>query len=167
MCVDRSRSRRCSPPWTRVSAVTDRGFATARAVRRLFPLSFALIAAACGGGSGTSMSANAPTIANLRVSYSPLPIVGHPTKVTFLVDVTDADGDWVLGQCQFVTGDQVVVPVETSGLPVNATSGTALCSFIEIFLDELVAINLAIEDQAGHRSNVLSALADLEGRRPR
>jgi hypothetical protein len=49
----------------------------------------------------------------------------------------------------------------------SSNGDRAPCVFIEVFLDELVAINLAIEDQAGHRSNVLSALANLEGRRPR
>jgi hypothetical protein len=53
--------------------------------------------------------------------------------VAFLVDVADADGDWVGGQCEFVTGNQLVAPVQTTGLPANATTGTALCSFIETF----------------------------------
>ena len=79
------------------------------------------------------------------------------------MDVVDADG--VLGQCQFVTGNQLVVPVQTTGLPANATSGTALCPFIETFQNDTVSIALRLVDQVGHQSNVLQGLATLEGRR--
>jgi hypothetical protein len=127
-----------------------------------------LVAAACGGGSGTGPSPNAPTIANLRVSYSPpVPLRGVTMTVQFIVDVVDADGDWVSGQCHFVTGDQLVVPVRTPapGLPPNATSGTAVCQIVDVFDDETVAVDLTVVDQAGHQSNILSGLAQLEGRR--
>ena len=102
------------------------------------------------------------------MSYaSATPIPGTLIQVTFLVDVTDPDGDWVRGQCEFTTGDQLVVPVQTAGLPANATSGTALCSFIETFQNDTVRIDLRLADRAGHVSNVISGLATLEGPRPR
>ena len=102
------------------------------------------------------------------MSYaSATPIPGTLIQVTFLVDVTDPDGDWVGGQCEFTTGDQLVVPVQTAGLPANATSGTALCSFIETFQNDTVRIDLRLADRAGHVSNVISGLATLEGPRPR
>jgi len=101
------------------------------------------------------------------VSYTASGIPGTLIQVTFLVDVTDPDGDWVGGQCEFTTGDQLVVPVQTTGLPANATSGTALCSFIETFENDTRLIDIRLVDRAGHQSNVISALADIEGRRPR
>jgi hypothetical protein len=78
-----------------------------------------------------------------------------------------ADGDWVGGQCAFVTGNQLVVPVQTSGLPANATTGTALCSFIETFQNNTRLIDLQLIDRAGHPSNVLAGQATLEGRSPK
>jgi hypothetical protein len=88
-------------------------------------------------------------------------------RVQFVVDVVDADGDWVPGQCHFVTGNQLVVPVQTPapGLPSNATSGTAVCEITDVFDDETVQVDLAVVDQAGHESNILSGLVQLEGRR--
>ncbi len=137
-----------------------------RRLRPLWPCALALLAAACGsdGGSGPS-SGNAPSISNLRVSYTPgNPSPGVLTQVTFLVDVADPDGDWVGGQCEFVTGNQLAVPVQTSGLPATATTGTALCSFVETFQNDARRIDLRLVDRAGHPSNVLSGLANLEGR---
>ena len=139
-------------------------------LRRAWPLGLVLLVAACGSdnGTGTSTSPNAPNITNLRVSYTPtIAIPGTLIQVTFLVDVTDPDGDWVGGQCEFTTGDQLVVPVQTTGLPANATSGTALCAFIETFQNDTVRIDLRLADRAGHVSNVISGLATLEGPRPR
>jgi hypothetical protein len=130
----------------------------------------ALLAAACGSGGGSPVSPNTPTIANLRVSYvSGIPTLGAPTEVQFIVDVVDPDGDWVLGRCRFVTGDQVEVPVETPapGLPSNATSGVAVCTQVVIFLNQPFVIYLSVVDQAGHQSNVVSGLVNLEGRRAR
>jgi hypothetical protein len=90
-----------------------------------------------------------------------------PTQVQFIVDVVDPDGDWVRGLCRFVTGDQLELPVETPapGLPSNATSGTAVCGFVEIFQNETVEIDLTVVDQAGHQSNIVSGLVNLEGQR--
>ncbi len=148
--------------------MTARGPAPAPAGRRLLVVGLGLFAAACGGGGGTGPSPNAPTISNLRVSYSPpVPLRGVTMQVQFVVDVVDADGDWVPGQCHFVTGNQLVVPVQTPapGLPSNATSGTAVCEIIDVFDDETVQVDLAVVDQAGHQSNILSGLVQLEGRR--
>ena len=139
-------------------------------MRWLLLLGLALLAAACGGGGGSAASPNAPTISNLRVSYAPgIPTLGAPTQVQFIVDVVDPDGDWVLGLCRFVTGNQVEVPVETPapGLPSNATSGVAVCVQVVIFLNEPLVIYLTVVDQAGHQSNVVSGLVNLEGRRAR
>jgi hypothetical protein len=131
----------------------------------LWPLGVALLAAACGSDGGSGSSSNEPNISNLRVSYTPgNPIPGTQTQVTFLVDVVDADGDWVGGQCEFVTGNQLVVPVQTTGLPSNATTGTALCSFSEIFQNDTRLIDLRLVDRAGHPSNVVEGQANLEGR---
>jgi len=58
-----------------------------------------------------------------------------------------------------------VVPVLTQGLPANATTGTAFCSFIETFQNEARLIDLRLIDRAGHPSNVLEGQAILEGRR--
>lgn len=125
----------------------------------------ALLAAACGSDGGSNSSANAPNISNLRVSYTPgNPSPGVQTQVTFLVDVVDNDGDWVDGQCEFVTGNELVVPVQTTGLAANATTGTALCSFIETFQNNTRLIDLRLRDRAGHASNVLEGQAQLEGR---
>jgi hypothetical protein len=133
----------------------------------LWPLGVTLLAAACGSDGGSGPSSNAPTISNLRVSYTPgNPSPGVQTQVTFLVDVADADADWVGGQCEFVTGNQLVVPVQTAGLPANATTGTALCSFIETFQNDTRLIDLRLIDRAGHPSNVLGGEATLEGRSP-
>jgi hypothetical protein len=126
----------------------------------------ALLAAACGSDGGSGSSARAPTISNLRVSYTPgNPSPGVQTQVTFLVDVVDADGDWVGGQCEFVTGNELTVPVTTTGASANATTGTALCSFIETFQNDTRLIDLRLVDRAGHPSNVLEGQAQLEGRR--
>src|SRR5262249_58625236 len=53
-------------------------------------------------------------------------------QVGFIVDVVDADGDGVLGHCRFVTGSVLDLPIQTSGLATNATSGTAVCPFNEV-----------------------------------
>jgi hypothetical protein len=132
----------------------------------LWLLGLAFLAAACGSDGGSGSSTNAPIISNMRVSYTPgNPSPGVQTQVTFLVDVADADGDWVGGQCEFVTGDQLVVPIQTTGLPANATTGTALCPFIEVFQNNARLIDLRIVDRAGHPSNVLEGQANLQGRR--
>jgi hypothetical protein len=60
-----------------------------------------------------------------------------------------------------------VVPAQSAGLSPNPTVGIALCTFIERFGDETRQIDLRLVDRAGHQSNVISALADIEGRRPR
>jgi hypothetical protein len=137
----------------------------------LRPLGLVLLVATCSGcGGGSGPSPNAPTISNLRVSFAPgFPAIGAPTQVQFIVDVVDPDGDWVLGECHFVTGNQLVVPVETPapGLASNATSGTAVCGLVEIFQNETVQIDLTVVDQAGHQSNIVSGLVNLEGRRAR
>ena len=119
-------------------------------------------------GGSAAVSPNAPTISNLRVSFAPdNPVLGAPTRVQFIVDVVDPDGDWVLGLCRFVTGDQVEVSVETPapGLPSNATSGVAVCAQVVIFLNQPYVIYLTVVDQAGHQSNIVSGLVNLE-RRP-
>ena len=140
-------------------------FQTIRRRRSLWPLGVALLAAACGSDGGSGSAANAPTISNLRVSYTPgNPSFGVQTQVTFLVDVADADGDWVGGQCEFVSGNPLTVPVQTTGLPASATTGTALCSFIETFQNNTLLIDLRLVDRAGHPSNVLEGQANLEGR---
>ena len=95
------------------------------------------------------------------------PIPGTQTRVIFVVDVVDGDGDWVGGQCEFLTVDQLVVPVQTTGLPADATTGTAICSFVETFRNDQTLIDLRLVDRAGHQSNVVEGLATLEGRRAR
>jgi hypothetical protein len=106
-----------------------------------------------------------PTIANLRVSYSPSnPFTGQTIQVGFIVDVVDPDGDWVLGSCRFVTGAILDLPIQTSGVPTNATSGTAACFLNEVFQNNTVRIDIVVVDQAGHQSNVLIGLVNLEGR---
>lgn len=136
--------------------------------RWLLHLGLIFLLAACGsdGGSGPS---NAPTISNLRVSYTPpSPGPGTVTQVQFIVDVVDPDGDWVLGRCRFVTGNQVELPIQTvAGVPANAPSGTATCVLVEVFADDTVQVDLTVVDQAGHQSNVLSALVTLEGEQAR
>lgn len=127
-----------------------------------------LLAAACGSSGGGAGTSGAPAIDNLRVAYSPAaPTPGALVEVGLLVDVVDADGDWVGGQCRFVTGNQLEVPVQTSGLPANATSGTAVCAFIETFTNDQVRIDLALVDRAGHESNIVSGVVVLQGRGPR
>lgn len=147
--------------------MTGSGLTRICARRGLLPLGLALLVAACGSGGGSG-SSNAPIISNLRVSYSPdNPISGAVIQVGFIVDVVDADGDWVLGQCRFVTGNQLELPIQAAGLPANATSGTAVCVLVETFENDEVQIDLAVEDQAGHQSNILSALVTLERGRDR
>ncbi len=131
-------------------------------------LGVALLATACGSSGGGAGSSGAPVIDNLRVTYSPAaPIVGALVQVGLLVDVVDADGDWVGGLCRFVTGNQLEVPVSTSGLPANATSGTAICAFVETFTNDQVRIDLVLVDRTGHESNVVSGEVVLQGRGPR
>jgi hypothetical protein len=114
------------------------------------------------------VSSNTPTISNLRVTYStPAPTARAVVEVGLLVDVVDADGDWVGGQCRFVTGNQLEVPVQTSGLPANATSGTAVCAFIETLTNDQVRIDLVLVDRAGRESNIVSGVVVLQGRGPR
>lgn len=129
----------------------------------------ALFAPACGSSSGGGAgSSGAPVIDNLRVAYSPTnPTTGALVQVGLVVDVIDTDGDWVGGQCRFVTGNQLEVPVQTPGLPTNATSGTAICAFVETFTNDEFHIDLVLVDRAGHESNVLGGDVQLEGRRPR
>jgi len=137
-------------------------------IRRLLPFGLGLLLAACGSNGGsTGSSSNAPTISNLRVSYSPSPPVGgFSNQVGYIVDVVDADGDWVLGVCRFVTGNVLELPIQTSGLATNATSGTAMCFQNEVFTNTTVQIDMVVVDQAGHQSNVLSGLVNLEARSP-
>jgi hypothetical protein len=137
-------------------------------IRRLLPLGLVLLLAACGSNGGsTGSSSNAPTISNLRVSYSPSPPVGgFSNQVGYIVDVVDADGDWVLGVCRFVTGNILELPIQTSGLAANATSGTAMCFQNEVFTNTTVQIDMVVVDQVGHQSNVLSGLVNLEARNP-
>jgi hypothetical protein len=139
-----------------------------RRARWLAP-ALALLTAACGSSGGsTASSPHAPTISNLRVSYSPpAPITGAAVQVGLIVDVVDADGDWVGGQCEIITGNQVVLPVSTTGLPPNATSGTAICAFTETFGNDDRRIDLILVDQAGHASNVVSGEVILQGRQGR
>jgi hypothetical protein len=88
------------------------------------------------------------------------------TEIGFIVDVVDPDGDWVLGRCQFVTGDQLALPIQTApGVPTSATSGTATCFLVETFSNSTVRADLTVVDQAGHQSNVLSGLVTVEGAR--
>jgi hypothetical protein len=150
--------------------VLRRNARTTRWLRLLWPIGLAVLAAGCDDddGSGPSSSPNAPIISNLRVSYNPgNPTVGTLTQVTFLVDVADPDGDWVDGQCAFVTGNQLVVPVQPAGGRARTQTGTALCSFVVTFLNDTRQIDLRLVDGAGHASNVLSGLANLEGRSTR
>ena len=101
------------------------------------------------------------------MSYTPgNPSPGTQTQVTFLVDVADADGDWVGGQCEFVNGRSARGAGPDDGLPANATTGTALCPFIETFQNDTRLIDLRLVDQAGHASNVVAGQANLEGPRP-
>jgi hypothetical protein len=103
---------------------------------------------------------------NLRVSYSPPnPLPGTQVQVSFIVDVVDPNGDWVLGRCQFVTGDQLPLPIQAPGVPTDARSGTATCVWVGTFEDEEDRVDLTVVDQAGNQSNVLSATVILE--RPR
>jgi hypothetical protein len=132
--------------------------------RYLILLELAAVLSACGSGGGSG-SSNAPTISNLRVSYTPSnPFTGQTIQVGFIVDVLDPNGDWVLGSCRFVTGNILDLPIQTSGVPTNATSGTAACFLNEVFQNETVRIDLVVVDQAGNLSNVLSGLVNLEGR---
>ena len=132
---------------------------------RWLPVGLAILLAACGSDGGSGSSSNAPTISNLRVSYTPPnPFTGQVVQVGFIVDVVDADGDWVLGHCRFVTGNVLDLPIQTSGLATNATSGTALCPLNETFLNSTVRIDMVVVDQAGHQSNVVSGTVNLEGR---
>ena len=149
-------------------AVTARGPAPDPAGRRLLVVGLGLFAAACGGGGRHGAVTERADHLQPPGSYSPpVPLRGVTMQVQFIVDVVDADGDWVPGQCQFVTGNQLAVPVETPapGLPSNATSGTAVCEIIDVFDDETVQVDLAVVDQAGHQSNIVSGLVQLEGRR--
>jgi hypothetical protein len=81
------------------------------------------------------------------------------------MDVVDAVGDWVLDQCRFVTGNQLDLPIQATGLSPNATSGTAVCVLSETFDNTAVQVDLVVRDQAAHQSNVLSGLVTLEARR--
>ncbi len=130
------------------------------------PLALAFLLAACGsgGGGGAGPSPNAPTIGNLRVSYSPSnPVQGVVTQIGFTVDVVDTNGDWVNGQCRFVTGDQLELPIQTAaGVSPNATSGTATCLLVRSFDDEEIYVDLTVLDRAGNQSNLLSALMTVE-----
>ena len=40
-----------------------------------------------------------------------------------------------------------------------------MCQIVDVFDDETVAVDLTVVDQAGHQSNIVSGLAQLEGRR--
>jgi hypothetical protein len=143
-------------------------------MRRLFSLTLTLtlglLATACGSDGGPALSPNATDhFQPARVLRAREPVGRAPTRVQFIVDVVDPDGDWVLGLRRFGTGNQLEVPVETPapGLPSNARIGTALCGLVEIFQNETVQIDLTVVDQAGHQSNIVSGLVNLEGRRTR
>ena len=97
------------------------------------------------------------------MSYSPpSPALRQATQISFIVDVVDPDGDWVGGSCRFVSGNGDL-PIQPSGLPANATSGTAVCILSEAFANSTVQVDLAVVDRAGHLSNVLSGLVNVEG----
>jgi hypothetical protein len=132
-------------------------------MRCLLLLGLAGLLAACGGsGSGSGTSPNAPTITNLRVSYSPPnPVKGQATQVSFIVDVVDPNGDWVGGSCVFISGNGDL-PIQASGLPPNALTGTAICTLAEAFGNSTVRIDLAVRDRAGNLSNVLSGEVNIE-----
>jgi hypothetical protein len=42
-----------------------------------------------------------------------------------------------------------------------------VCGLVQIFQNETVQIDLTVVDQAGHQSNIVSGLVNLEGRRTR
>jgi len=131
-------------------------------MRRPLLLGLACLLVACGSGGGGGTSPNSPTITNLRVSYSPAqPVVGQAIQVSFIVDVVDPDGDWVGGSCVFTSGSGQL-PIQASGLPPNATTGTAVCVLSELFGNSTVTVDLAIVDRAGHLSNVLSGRVIIE-----
>jgi hypothetical protein len=133
-------------------------------MRCLLLLGLAGLLAACGSsGGGTGTSPNAPTITNLRVSYSPPnPVKGQATQVSFIVDVVDPDGDWVGGSCVFISGSGDL-PIQTSGLPPNALTGTAICTLAEPFGNTTIRVDLAVRDRAGNFSNTLSGELNIEG----
>jgi hypothetical protein len=130
-------------------------------LRRLLPLGLIPLLVACGGG-GSTTSSNAPTISNLRVSYSPTtPVTGQAVQLTFFVDVVDPNGDWVGGTCSFISGN-VNVPIQAPGLAANATSGTGQCIVNQIFANTSVEVDLLVLDRANNQSNVLSGLVQVE-----
>ena len=133
--------------------------------RGLLLLGVTVLLAACGGSGSSTAASSAPSIANLRVSYVPsTPIVGQPAQVVFFVDVVDPNGDWVGGSCLFLAGN-VELPIQTSGLPANATSGTAQCVLNETFTNIPLKVQMVVVDKAGNQSNTLSGTVSVEGRR--
>ena len=156
--------RELTPPGPGRTIVLVNGFGSLRFVpERCLPLlGLACLLTACGGSGGSGTSPNAPSIANLRVSYSPpSPALGQATQISFIVDVVDPDGDWVGGSCRFTSGSGDL-PIQPSGLPANATSGTAVCILAEAFGNSTVQVDLAVVDRAGHLSNILSGLVNIE-----
>ena len=134
-----------------------------RLLRRLLFLGLVPLVAGCGSSGGSSTSPNAPTIANLRVGYVPSsPVKGQPLQVFFFVDVVDPDGDWVGGVCRFLSGN-LDLPIEAAGLAANATSGTAQCVLSETFSNTPITVDIVVVDRAGHQSNDLAGVVNLEG----
>ena len=136
-----------------------------RTVRRLllFLGLIPLLVACNGSGSSntSSTSPNAPIIANLRVAYVPdPPVTRQPVQIIFVVDVADANGDWVGGTCAFGTG--VVEPIQAPGVPTSAINGTGQCVTSGKFENTIDQVDLAVIDRAGNVSNTLSGSVSLE-----
>lgn len=141
-----------------------RGSGPLTRVRRLLPLGFVLGLAACGSSSSSGSSANAPTITNLQVGYSPSnPFTGQVVQVAFIMNVLDPNADWVGGSCRFVTGNILNLPIQASGVSADGRIGTATCILTEVFQNSTVRVDIVVIDQAGNQSNVLSGLVNLEG----
>jgi hypothetical protein len=133
-------------------------------MRRLLLLGPILFLAACGSSNSSGSSGNAPTIANLRVAYSPPnPFTGQVVQVFFIMDVVDPNDDWVGGSCRFVTGNILDLPIQASGVSADGKAGTATCVLTETFQNSTVHVDMVVIDQAEHQSNVLSGMLNLEG----
>ena len=86
------------------------------------------------------------------------PVPGQPVQIVFVVDVADANGDWVGGTC---TGS-VNVPIQAPGVATNATNGTGQCVASQTFTNTAGQVNLAVIDRAGNVSNTLSGTVSVE-----
>jgi hypothetical protein len=87
-------------------------------------------------------------------------VTGQPVQIVFVVDVADANGDWVGGTCAFGSG--TVEPIQAPGVAANATNGTGQCATAGTFTNTTVQIDLAVIDRAGNVSNTLSGTASIE-----